>query len=443
MSQSLRALSILTVVAASCGDMAPAGNNTAEQKQRLTHTPDPARELYIGALNVVEDARYATWAPGKSNTDPDGGWSFGRLIDNLLADGQSDDIGRSRFIIDWLKTWEKDQKVNCRLVAARPLIRSTVIDPWKVASGCAATLGTDASCKLRMDLAPFRLLGIVNRPDLRILPNSEQNFPGTGGQGRFMFGVLGSSGQPLPFTVIFEYKLPASSKSDIIAWGEKWHELGTIPYGPAYNEKLHNVTREFTKAKADQGVRSALLQIRTNEVPLSFSTPKLWEMREFILETKNNKAALQITTVKQEPDSSFNNTPLLADYVSANAAAILTSQHVVPTVYADQPFLAGASPVPAGFAWQVPGVGEDLRHTFALGTCSGCHLGETGTSFLHVRNRAAGAVAPVSDFMAAQVAAEGPRAQDFTRLLLVDDVEDGPGLDHGTDKQKDKGKSCN
>jgi hypothetical protein len=397
---------------------------------------DPARELLINDVSVVDDPRYTAWAPGKTNTDPEGGWSFGRLIDNMLPDPLRSDWGRSQFVLHWLRHWEQDRTVNGQIIPARPLIRSLIIEPWRAASGCT---GADERCVLDFSKAPFRLLAIVNRPDLRRVPTATD--PGMAGQGRFVFGVLGPNRERLAFTVIFEYALPISGKSDVISWAERWHALGSIPFGKSYNDKLHNVTREFSKRGAAPGRvnGSALLQIRTNEVPLSpVVDPKLWEMREFVL---GAHGLLWPDTVKQEVSASLNGSATLSTWVLANAPAILAGEHKVPRSYAGLPFLAAAAPVPEGLVWQVPGVPENVRHAFAKATCSGCHKPETGTNFLHVRTREVGSPSPISAFLAQELSPGGPRVTDFFHLLNVDDVDgvkDGKGKDH-KDKKDDDG----
>ena len=399
---------------------------------------DPARELLITHVSVVDDTFYTAWAPGKVNTDPQGGWSFGRLIDNMAPEPMRTDWGRSQFVLQWLKTWERDQVVNGQTIPARPLVRSLIIEPWRAASGCT---GSDEACVLDFSKAPFRLLAVVNRPDLRRVPTATD--PGHAGQGRFVFGVLGANQTRLVFTVIFEYQLPISGKSDILAWGERWHSLGNYPFGAQYNDKLHNVTREFSKRGAAPGRvnGSALLQIRTNEVPLSpVVDPKLWEMREFVL---GSNGLLRPDTVKQEVNASLNGTATLGAWVSANAPAILAGQHQVPRSYAGLPFLAAAAPVPDTLAWQVPGVSEEVRHAFAKATCSGCHKPETGTNFLHVRTREVGSPSLLSAFLAQELAPGGPRVTDFHELLNAqgdpDKVKDGKGKDHKDKKHGEDG----
>jgi hypothetical protein len=396
---------------------------------------DPVRELFITDVSVVDDSRYTTWV-GRGDPEPEGGWSFGRLIDNMVPELLRGPYGRSQFVLHWLRTWERDQPVNGQLIPARPLIRSLIIDPWRTASGCT---GGDGSCVLDMSKAPFRLLAIVNRPDLRKRPTDTD--PGMAGQGRFVFGVLGPNGERLPFTVIFEYRLPIYDSAGILAWGERWHALSSIPFGPAYNEKLFAVTRGFTRRNAAprQVNGSALLQIRTNEVPLSPVEPRLWEMREFVLSSRTG--LLQPVTVKQEVRASLNGTAALGNWVAANAPAILAGQHVVPNSWQGQPFQAAAAPVPSDLAWSVPGVTEEVRHAFAQATCSGCHKSETGTTFLHVRTREPGNPSLLSPFLTQALSPTGPRVADFHALLNTHasgEVRDGRGRDHGNGDRDDR-----
>jgi hypothetical protein len=394
---------------------------TVMQEERAQPTAlDPARELFINDVSVVDDALFSG--------------AFGQLIANMVPERLSSPLGRSQFVLRWLKTWESEQTVNHLVIPARPLIRSLIIDPWRTASGC--TCGDD-SCVLDFSKAPFRLLAVVNRPDLRRIPRGRD--PGQAGQGRFIFGALGPLGQRMPFTVIFEYQLPISRRGDILRWAERWHALSNIAFGSSYNERLKAVTYEFTKRNAVscQVNGSALLQLRTNEISLSPVVPKLWEMREFVLGPGGN---LRPTTVKQEVDASLNGSARLGTWVGQNAAAILANRHVVPRTLQGQPFLAAASPVPSDLAWEVPGVSEELRHAFALATCSGCHKSETETSFLQVRTREVGSASVLSPFVIQELSPTGPRVMDFRGLLSLPDgdrVQNGLGKDHPEDRYEE------
>jgi hypothetical protein len=436
----LRRLTVCVLALAACGPSEDGQEEVAAietLRQAVDSTSiDPARQLFVTDVSVVDDARFTKWDPRRVNTDLDGGWSFGRLIDNMLPDalhrlkGREKDQASSLFVLHWLRTWEHDQLINGQRVPARPAIRSLVIDPWRTASGCT---GTDLQCVLDFGKAPFRLLAIVYRPDLRRLPRLGE--PGRAGEGRFVFGVLGPNGERKPFTVIFEYGLPISSKAEILVWAKRFQALGQQPFGPKYNEQLFEATRRFTRrgAAPRRWNGSALLQLRTNEVPLSPASPQEWEMREFVL---GPSGFLTPDTVKQEVDAALNGSQTLGDWAAQNASAILAGTHEVPVRWRRAPFRAGAAPVPAGSLWQVPGVAEEVRHAFAKATCSGCHKAETATNFLHVRTREVGAASSVSAFLAQELALDGPRVTDFVELLNTRDlarVKDGKREEHSQD----------
>ena len=330
-------------------------------------TVDPARELMITHLSVVEDKALTDGA-----TSPPGAWSFRALMEGVAGPRDA-----SAMVLAWLRTWERDQTVNGFRVPARPQMRTLVTEPWLRRSGGA-----------RLDLAkaPFRLLAIVNRIDLR---GGTPYAPTSAGEGRFVFGVLGPAGEPLSFTVILEYGLPAADPQAVQGWARSWHALGQVPFGARYNRLLATLTQRFTRKGAAPAKPngSALNQLRTNEIAVG--SP--WELREFALDKATGRLAP--ATVKQTPDASLNGTAGLADLINKNQASILAGQFVVPAR-----LLGGASPVDS--VWNAAGIKSlQARHLFALNTCSGCHQAETATGFVHVGPRAAGQVAPLSGFL--------------------------------------------
>lgn len=419
----------------------------------LDHTPVAAKELFVTDLSVVNDPKFTNYKPGKWNTDPEGGFSFGRLIDNLSQVEKPTDQQRSATVMDWLRLWETPQTVNGQTIEARPLIREKVITPWKLASigklgntstTCSASPTTDSTCKLSFlaDVVPFRLLAVVNRPDLRKVPDPNNATTGSAGQGRLVFGVLSAARLPMPFTIIFEYMVPVSGVSDIQERAKKWHDLGKEPFGSKFNEKLQKVSQSFTNwnIAPHRNNGSALLQIRTNEVSLANpgsdpTSPRggMWELREFIV---GPRGGLISDTVKQEPPIALSGTALLGDWVAANSSAVLAGTHDVPAALpTGEPFLASSSFTPFSFSWQVPGATESVRHAFALSTCNGCHRSESTTSFLHVRNREATAATVLSPFLTSELAVGGPRLADFNTLLTQDfsQIKDGKGKDGDDD----------
>ncbi|HRI55116.1 MAG TPA: hypothetical protein PLW65_33505 [Pseudomonadota bacterium] len=383
----------LTVGALCAASAAGCGPQEAEPSAELHQallTIDSAKELFITDRSVVDDPVRTTWVEGAADNAKEGAWTFGRLMKNMAG---SQDL--SAFTIAWLKNWESAQNVNGFTAAARPNIRALVIAPWLLASGC---LPIDDSCKLNFARAPFRLQSINSRIDLRRTAGTTVV---DAGEGRFIFNVLDSLGNPQIFNVIFEYQLPASDSAAVLAWAKRWHALGKLSFGSEYNDALQAVTELFAgkNAAPERPNGSALNQLRTNEVALAnlasdlsnLPTTQLWELREFNITTDG----LVQTTVKQNPDLSFNNSAALATFLLENAAAVKARQHTVPAS------MLGASALnPANLLWNAPGVPADVRKGFAIETCNGCHKNETGTAnFQHVTGRRAGAVATLSSFI--------------------------------------------
>lgn len=331
-------------------------------------------ELMIRNLAVVEDPLRTNWTGSLTNPS-DGAWHFGRLM-TTMAGANDPEL----FVRNWLAQWDSPRLVNGLNVNPRPM-NAIVTQPWLAASG-----GT----RLDLTRAPFRLLAIVNRMDLRNLSR------GSAGEGRFVFGVLGAGGSQLQFTVILEFNLPATTQADVDRWAADWHALGTLPVGsPAYNTALEAITRRFAgpNASPSRPNGSAINQVRSNEIALSAP----WEMREFNL---NAAGQLVQVPVAQTTDLPLNNSPALAQFINTNTAALLTDTHVVPATFNGAPFLAGSALTNPGHFWNAPGItNPDARFHFSVNTCNGCHAGDTNTGFLHVFPRGQGQVAQLSGFL--------------------------------------------
>ncbi|WP_164012215.1 CARDB domain-containing protein [Pyxidicoccus trucidator] len=363
--------------AATCGNTCQPGyydcdGNTANgcestyACQATTCTIDRPSELMVTALSVVEDP---------VRTAPGGAWHIGTLLREMAGGQDPSPLARA-----WLKTWLTKQVVNGLNLPARQEMQTRVLGPWEARSGGAGK-------PLDFSKAPFRLLAIVNRMDLRQ--------PGAhAGEGRFVFGVVDANGAPLEFTVILEYALPGGTPEAIQKWATDWHELGKLKVGnTGYNAKLQALTDRFAKAGVMTGRQagSALNQIRTNEIELA----EPWEMREFVLTAQG----LMPETVKLTPAMHFENTATLASFIQQNQADIIAERHTVPNSLGGVPFLGAMAATPLDFFWRAPGVSTEARHKFSINTCSGCHAGETQTEFVHVAPRAAGRVAVLSPYL--------------------------------------------
>ena len=295
-------------------------------------------------------------------------WSFGRLMTDI-ANPPLTSINPSDFVESWLEHWLVPQTINTFTAPDRPNMQN-LIDDWRAASGGGP---------LDLSIAPFRLIGIALRLDLRETTTGGGGYGGASGtnflnagEGRFIFAVVdpfNGGCQERPWTVILEYGVPLSACDDVKQWALDWSALDTMVLGSAaYNNALQNLTDVFAAPGADTSKPndSAINQIRTNENALN----PLWELREFRLENPT-PSFLSQTTVALTPDLSFNNTPTVNSIIGGASMA---------------PFLGAAAEVPTpNLFWDgnpsMPGV---PRHEFSLNTCNGCHGGETDTFFVHV-----------------------------------------------------------
>ena len=324
-------------------------------------------ELMITDVSVVEDP---------VRTVGDGAWTFARLMENLAPSASA----APAMVEAMLGTWLTDQTVNSFVIPARPAMNDLVLSSFP----------RRADGQLDLTKAPVRLLAIVNRIDLRDVAS------GNAGEGRFVFGVLDQFGNQQQFTMIFEFKLPATTAQDVLDWANRWHALDTLPFpSAAYNTALQAITDRFTgrNAMPSKTNGSALAQFRTNEIALSFE----WQFREFHLSPTTGRlvpAELALT-----PDLGFNFTSVLADYINQNQTAILAETHVVPETFEGQPFEVG-SVVNNLNGWDAPGVDPEARHRFSRNTCNGCHSArETGVTFLQLNPRDPGQQSALSGFL--------------------------------------------
>ena len=331
----------------------------------------PDRELMIIDPSGVDDPLRTTVAV---SADPrSGAWSFGRLMERIAPTPAEAPAMVERFF----QTWLSDQNINSFIVPARPGIRSLLLETWpRTAEG-----------ELDLGRAPLRLLAIVNRMDLRTVQNK-----GAAGEGRFVFGVLDRFGNSVPFTIIFEYRLPAASHADVLAWARAWHSLGRLPFpGEQYNAALQALTDRFTARSRNTPV---LNTIRTNEAALN----TIWELREF---QPSADGIIRQVPVELTPDTGYiADSPVIEDYVNTHHEAIIRDAHVVPQKFKETALLGGAA-LNNLVAWSAPGILDaEARHHFSVNTCNGCHGSrETHTEFLHISPRNTGAAAALSAFL--------------------------------------------
>jgi hypothetical protein len=354
------------------------------------------KTLIITDLSVVEDPT-RTWEPATGVGTKMGVWTFGSLMTNI-ANTPLTGITGPDFVRNWLRYWETDQVINFDLVPNRQAeILSQVITDWQTKSGGPAA-------PLDLSIAPFRLLAIVNRVDLR-----DNTFPiENAGELRFVFEVVttlpGGGPGGAPFTVILEYGVPKKGCNGVRNWALQWAGLNALPFGPGFNAALQAITDQITPAGSDPSRPpnlSALNQLRSNEL---LQPP--WDLREFVLAASG---FLQQNTVKNTPQTVFNNTPLITTFCNDLffIPKILADAPDVPLLYLGNPFLAGESEVLAGgfggTFWNGSPPGSILtfgaRRHFSLNTCNGCHGGETATGFTHISVRSPGVPSTLSGFL--------------------------------------------
>jgi hypothetical protein len=362
---------------------------------------DPARELLIRHTLVVDDPE-RTYNPCLGVGTPMGAWTFGHLVTEI-ANQPVTGVHPADLAEHWVQQWQSNLSINGFFVPARVVGAQRLLDAWpRTKDG-------------RLDLAqaPFRLLAIVNRQDLR----GNSVYGGSGaGEARLVFGGVDCSGTPgtgglfpeaQQFTVIFEYGINRSSCPQVRDWAQQWHALGDLALGSAaYNAALQAITDQFTLRDANllrPPNRSAINQVRTNEIALAdIPADSFWQLRESKLRPKGSSAGLlEHVTVAQTPDRSISFTATLRDYINGAAPSILAGTHLVPLQYPPgSPFRGGHIEPGAGFPWDAAGIIDlNARHLFGLATCNGCHTTETGTTFVHIEPRIYGAESALSDFL--------------------------------------------
>ena len=328
-------------------------------------------------------------------------WTFGHLM-TQMANGRDPAV----FAQNWLANWAISARVNGDDLVALPsrtnsitTLPGRIYDAWQRESGGSA----GGTIQLAMNRAPFRLLAIVNRFDLR--KNRRFN-EGNSGELRFIFSVLDldrlesngqgclqarsidtvSTGNPGDQLLILEYAVDHLSDTARRDWISKWTAL----YGLAFTDAafaiaLEQLTQTVVRAGAG-GSRpngSALIRLRTNE-----STDAVhWDLREFAI---NGSGYLVPAAVKQTPKTNFTPQmvdPGLVNWIANNGSSILADTHRVPDGYLGSHSINQASNTTWVFALQNFGVPSNVAYEFSRRTCVGCHSMDTGASFFHVHGR--------------------------------------------------------
>ena len=373
---------------------------------------DPARSLLVRHTAVVEDPTRTRGSCGQTSM---GVWSFGYLMEQM-ANTPVTGVTGAQLAREWLDTWLTNQTVNGWTVTKRALMQSQILDDWIAQSGGPGQ-------PLDLSRAPFKLLAIVNRIDLR----QQAAYGGTsGGELRFVFMYMPPDCVSInpTFEVIFEFGLPISGCIGQQAWALQWKNLATMPAGSAaYNAALEAITQQVVVSNAGGGKAngSALNQIRVNENRLDDQAGGIeWQFRQFTLDPLSHK--LRLTTLSQTPGATVNKATQLVPYINDHATAIDEDDYIVPLTYpAGVKFRAGALAYDSFSHWFGAGIADnETRHHFSLNTCNGCHTGETEVDFRHVGIAPFGTQAPLSGFLTGAWASD---AQDSSVSRFFDDLE--------------------
>ncbi len=352
-------------------------------------TTNYARSLVITDPGVLRDTT-RTWDPCTRAGNPNGAWTFNFLMTEM-ANPTLTGINPATFTEQWLKHWTFNPTVNGWSVPARTAITTKLLNPWP-------KVGT------ALDLAqsPFKLVAIVNRPDLA---NARGGAYGGGeaGELRFVFAAVertSTSCYTTPFLVILEYGVPVSGCQAVKNWSRAWQQLSLYTPGPSslYNARLQSLTDSVVKRnmapRKPNG--SAINQVRTNEEWLA--SP--WELREFRLFSNNHglnaenfrigamPGHLMAHTTAQAPHDVHNNTALLSNYISSACAPLAASAHTVPLNFptATNDFLGAFPRMPTtNTFWSAPTLcSPQARFGLSFNTCNGCHTRETYSRFWHI-----------------------------------------------------------
>jgi len=345
--------------------------------------------LLVTDPSVINDPG-RTYNPCTNTGTPGGAWTFGKLMTEM-ANQTHTGVRPEDFVLNWLNSWKTDQTVNSDIINARPAIQTKVIDVWQTLSG-------GAGAPLDVNKAPFKLLAIVNRFDLR---TGGAYGGGNAGEGRFVFTLTDINCLPIEapnFLIIFEYGVNKTTCTQIHEYAQQWANLASLTLGSApYNSALQAVTDQFTLAGTDPGKpnQNSLDQLRTNEQALT-NSPPFWELREFHIDPTSHQ--LFNVTVKREPQVLFNGTMSVptprviafGKFVNDNEETIIADNMDLPDNLnfsgSPHPFIAGHALTENSFIFHwdaiIPaGAGhihnDTARMHISLNTCSGCHGGET------------------------------------------------------------------
>lgn len=307
------------------------------------------------------------------NAKSNGSFGFATLFKRALVhDSQA---GEAAY--DWLNQFHEVKTFNgYKLPERRP---KPLFDIWPIKRHAASSQSRPA---LDLDKAPFVLLAIVFRPDLA----TTKGF----GELRFVFGAIDKNGDAPDLGIIFEFSLTPSSRYPTKkSWFEAFASLSNASNHKDYLNKLSTLVDSGTEPS---GGLTRLAKLRTNDQFFGQG----WDLREFVVDQA--RAKISTHEVDKTPDFALARAKQakLVNWINRNSKFILANDYSLPKEFRS----ASAFFLDDQFQWlKDSGIEEDVRQKFAENTCSGCHGGETNTSFFHIRPRQADDEAIISDFL--------------------------------------------
>jgi hypothetical protein len=281
---------------------------------------DPARSLVVTDPLVIDDPA-RTYQPCSGRGAVMGAWTFGKLMADI-ANTPATGIDPAFFVDHWLGPWKT--RGDGVPAASRPAGLQEILDDWP--------RGVDG--RLDIERAPFRLLAIVNRVDLR---GSTLYGSFDAGEVQLVFGAVRCARdrsvvrQPTPLTVSFDYAVTARSCADLRAWAAQWQALGSRVLGSvAYNMALQGITDQVTSRDADPARtpnRSALHRIRTIELAAGDRGDTVRQWRESRLRDAGRAAGLleHHTSPDAEQEGASWTAPSIAEMIDRQQRLDMTA----------------------------------------------------------------------------------------------------------------------
>ncbi|MCC6235057.1 MAG: hypothetical protein IT580_20605 [Verrucomicrobiales bacterium] len=318
-----------------------------------SHDVLPGKELLLTAPAILDSAHARVG----------GAWHIRQSLARIAGPG----VDLESFAEAWFSTWAVNTQIDGadERFGTRPWVAQALREAWRENR--------------------IQLIAIVNRLDLAQFPEGDASREPTSlGEGRFVYEARDAAGNGLPLTLIFEYALPREGgmRESLAAWARRWHALGRSALGQAnsfpqaFFDELLDITSRFS-------AHGQLNQIRSNEFLTNPGGPQPdWELREFHALTGPSRLAQ--VPVAVTPAFDLQNSPTLAQLIRTQERDILAGKSLA--LNATQQ--AAVSRVPFSFQWEAPGAPERAKFIASFNSCSGCHAGNTGTTFQHLGVRA-------------------------------------------------------